>query len=205
MAGRRTPLKPRKRPSQARSRETVRAILEAAAHIFEERGPAAATTDAIAERAGVSIGSLYQYFPSKDALLATLSACHLLAAREAMTPAFAALAAGAPADEAIPALVRAMVTAHAQRPRLHRILFAEAPVASDHARALAAVHAECVGRIARWLAKDAAKSGEDAQLAARVGFDSLLALSHGFVLDRRVATLERREAEMVRLLTRYWK
>ena len=204
MAGRRTRVTPRKRPSQARSRETVRAILEAAAHVFEERGPTAATTDAIAERAGVSIGSLYQYFPSKDALLATLSACHLLAAREAMAPAFAALAAGAPAGEAIPALVRAMVTAHAQRPRLHRILFTEAPVASDHARALAAEHAECVDRIARWLAQGAATPDADARLAARVGFDSLLALSHGFVLDRRVATVERREAEMIRLLERYW-
>jgi len=64
-------------------------ILEAAAHIFESRGAAAATTDAIASRAGVSIGSLYQYFPSKDALLATLSACHLLAANEALAPALA--------------------------------------------------------------------------------------------------------------------
>jgi len=64
----------------------VRAILEAAAHIFESRGAAAATTDAIASRAGVSIGSLYPYFPSKDAML---SACHRLAANEALAPALA--------------------------------------------------------------------------------------------------------------------
>ena len=64
---------PRKRPAQQRSRETVRVILEAAARIFEERGIAAATTDAIAERAGVSIGSLYQYFPNKEAVLAELA------------------------------------------------------------------------------------------------------------------------------------
>jgi AcrR family transcriptional regulator len=182
----------------------VRAILEAAAHVFEERGPDAATTDAIAERAGVSIGSLYQYFPSKDALLATLSACHLLAAREALAPAFALLDAGADADEAIPALVRAMVACHADRPRLHRILFADAPVPSEQSRALAAMHRECVDRIARWLARGAFASSDAARLAARVGFDALFALSHGFVLDRRIATAERRQAEMIRLLERYW-
>jgi AcrR family transcriptional regulator len=204
MAARRTRVTPRKRPSQARSRETVRAIVEAAAHIFELRGPDAATTDAIAERAGVSIGSLYQYFPSKDALLATLSACHLLAAREALAPAFALLDAGADADEAIPALVRAMVACHADRPRLHRILFADAPVPSEQSRALAAMHRECVDRIARWLARGAFASSDAARLAARVGFDALFALSHGFVLDRRIATAERRQAEMIRLLERYW-
>ncbi len=204
MAARRTPLKPRKRPSQARSRETVRAILEAAAHIFEERGPAAATTDAIAARAGVSIGSLYQYFPSKDALLATLSACHLLAARAALEPALVLLDAGAEADAAIPALVRAMVACHADRPRLHRILFADAPVPSEQSRSLGAMHRDCVDRIARWLAQGAVRPSEDQRLAARVGFDALFALSHGFVLDRRVATVERREAEMIHLLERYW-
>jgi AcrR family transcriptional regulator len=204
VAGRRTPLKPRKRPSQARSRETVRAILEAAAHVFEERGPDAATTDAIAERAGVSIGSLYQYFPSKDALLATLSACHLLAARAAMAPAFAALAGQAPADAVIPVLVRAMVEAHAQRPRLHRILFTDAPVPSEHARALANEHRECVGRVAHWLARGDEPDLET-RIAARAGFDALLALAHGFVLDRRVGTLAQREAAMVRLLERYWR
>jgi len=205
MAARRSRVTPRKRPSQARSRETVRAIVEAAAHIFESRGPDAATTDAIAARAGVSIGSLYQYFPSKDALLATLSACHLLAARDALEPALALLDAGADADEAIPALVRAMVACHADRPRLHRILFADAPVPSEQSRALAAMHRDCVDRIARWVAHGATPPSEDQRLAARVGFDALFALSHGFVLDRRVGTLERREAEMVRLLARYWR
>lgn len=204
MAGRRTPVTPRKAPTQARSRETVRAIVEAAAHVFEARGPEAATTDAIAARAGVSIGSLYQYFPSKEALLATLSACHLLAAREALEPALERLDAGAAPETAIPALVRAMVECHAERPRLHRILFADAPGAKAQARALAAMHAECVDRIARWLARDARAPGPDHRIAARVGFDALFALSHGFVLDRRVGSVERREAEMVRLLERYW-
>ncbi|PLX36593.1 MAG: TetR/AcrR family transcriptional regulator [Hyphomicrobiales bacterium] len=62
----------RKQPRQARSQATVAAILEAAARILETDGLPAFTTNAVAERAGVSIGSLYQYFPAREALLATL-------------------------------------------------------------------------------------------------------------------------------------
>src|SRR4051794_7785660 len=70
-------LKPRRRPSQERSRETVDAIVEAAARVFEGHGYAAGTTNRIAERAGVSVGSLYQYFPNKDAILVALMRRHL--------------------------------------------------------------------------------------------------------------------------------
>ncbi|APH60771.1 Transcriptional regulator, TetR family [Granulibacter bethesdensis] len=63
---------PRKMPRQARSEETVRIIIEAAAHILERKGLGDFTTNAVAERAGVSIGSLYQYFPGKEALIAAL-------------------------------------------------------------------------------------------------------------------------------------
>ncbi|WP_234013940.1 helix-turn-helix domain-containing protein [Cronobacter dublinensis] len=61
---------PRKLPRQARSRALVEAIIEATARIFERAGPAACTTNAVAEKAGVSIGSLYQYFPNRRALTA---------------------------------------------------------------------------------------------------------------------------------------
>ena len=63
---------PRKRPVQARSRQTVESILAAAARILAERGYLATTTNDVAEAAGVSIGSLYQYFPNKDSLLVAL-------------------------------------------------------------------------------------------------------------------------------------
>lgn len=63
---------PRKRPRQQRAQAMVEAIVEAAARIFESDGAAGYTTNAIAERAGASIGSLYQYFPDKDAITAAL-------------------------------------------------------------------------------------------------------------------------------------
>lgn len=65
-------LQPRKSPSQSRSQKTVDYILEAAAHILEAQGFEGYTTNAIAERAGVSIGSLYQYFPGRDAVTVAL-------------------------------------------------------------------------------------------------------------------------------------
>jgi len=62
----------RKAPRQARAEATIAAIVEAAAQIVERDGDEAATTKAIAERAGVSIGTLYQYFADRDAVLAAV-------------------------------------------------------------------------------------------------------------------------------------
>lgn len=65
---------PRKTPLQARAQATYDAVLEAAARILESGGLAAVNTNAIAAKAGISVGSLYQYFPSKEAVLAELLA-----------------------------------------------------------------------------------------------------------------------------------
>ena len=67
----------RKSPSQERSRRTVERILDAATRIFHEQGYAGATTNDVADEAGVSVGSLYQYFPNKDALLVALTRRHI--------------------------------------------------------------------------------------------------------------------------------
>jgi AcrR family transcriptional regulator len=69
---RRPSLKPRKIPQQSRAEYTVAAILEAAAGILETRGMEGLNTNLVAQRAGVSVGSLYQYFPNKDALIVAL-------------------------------------------------------------------------------------------------------------------------------------
>src|SRR5271155_109054 len=65
-------LEGRKAPGQARSKETVNVILEASARILESEGLRGFNTNAVAAKAGVSVGSLYQYFPNKDAILLTL-------------------------------------------------------------------------------------------------------------------------------------
>jgi AcrR family transcriptional regulator len=70
-------LEPRKIPSQERARKTMAAIYESAAHVFVSIGYTEATTDQIAERAGVSIGTLYNYFSSKEAILYGLWEQHM--------------------------------------------------------------------------------------------------------------------------------
>ena len=66
------PLALRKKPRQQRSRETCDVILAAAGDVLERNGIDAFNTNAVAERAGVSVGSVYQYFPGKEAILAAL-------------------------------------------------------------------------------------------------------------------------------------
>jgi AcrR family transcriptional regulator len=68
--------KPRRTPRQTRSQGTVDAVLFAASHILRSEGEDAVTTERIARAAGVSIGSLYQYFANKQAILAALRARH---------------------------------------------------------------------------------------------------------------------------------
>lgn len=65
-------LKTRKSPTQDRAKTTVTTILEAAAQVFTARGYQKTTTNHIAERAGVSVGTIYEYYPNKDVLLAGL-------------------------------------------------------------------------------------------------------------------------------------
>lgn len=109
---------PRKAPRQARSLATVSAIVEAAARILEERGHEGFSTNAVAEKAGVSIGSLYQYFPRKDALIGALIL------RQTMSlVGDAESAAGQPTgEEALAALINPCVHQQLERPALARLL-----------------------------------------------------------------------------------
>jgi AcrR family transcriptional regulator len=76
----------RRQPRQARSRNTVEVLLEAAARVFRREGWRA-TTNRIAAEAGVSVGSLYEYFPDKQALLAGLAERHLAVAERSIAAA----------------------------------------------------------------------------------------------------------------------
>lgn len=106
--------------SQQRSAATVAAILEAAARILERDGLDAFTTNAVAAKAGVSIGSLYQYFPGKDALTAALIAEDSRVFREKL--ARAALGAGGTLEDEAAQLIDVAVAHQMARPALARIL-----------------------------------------------------------------------------------
>ncbi|MBW1881505.1 MAG: TetR/AcrR family transcriptional regulator [Deltaproteobacteria bacterium] len=119
---------PRRKPTQERSRATVDAIVEAAARVFEARGYAHTTTNHIAERAGVSIGSLYQYFPNKDSILVALLEHHA----DDGARLIAELAARAEVEDwslraVLEHFVEALVEYHLAAPRLQYVLLNEAP------------------------------------------------------------------------------
>jgi AcrR family transcriptional regulator len=146
----RTRLKPRKAPRQPRSADTVAAIVEAAARILETRGLDGFNTNAVAERAGVSVGSLYQYFPGKEALIAALSARERgrLAAEIASA---ARPAAGQTLPGALRHLARVAIQRQLDRPALARVLdFEEQRLVLDDGDR--AVTGSMAGEIARLLA-----------------------------------------------------
>ena len=114
-------LSPRKRPAQRRAAETVDAILEAAAHILERDGLAGYSTNAIAERAGASIGSLYQYFPNKDAITRALILREMTALRDEIVSIDHSLSG----QTRLELLVSAAIANQLRRPVLARLLDVE--------------------------------------------------------------------------------
>jgi AcrR family transcriptional regulator len=116
----------RKRPVQERSRQTVKAILQATAQVLVQRGYESTTTGAVAERAGASIGTLYQYFPNKESLVAALVEEHV---HEVLSLVEAALAryASEPLPVLLGAIVRASLDAHQLNPPLHKVLIEQVP------------------------------------------------------------------------------
>jgi len=117
---------PRKRPRQARSRATVDTVLEATARVLVKRGFDGLTTNLVAEAAGVSIGSLYQYFPNKEALVGALIEKHVedmtaLCLTELTRVAQLAM------PQAIRSVIELMIRAHAVEPELHRVLTEQVP------------------------------------------------------------------------------
>ena len=120
--------RPRKAPRQARSLETVRVIVEAAARILEADGLDGFSTNAVAERAGVSVGSLYQYFPRKEALIGAL-----IVRETTLLLDDAGLAGAATSGAgALSGLILACVRHQFRRPALARLLdFEEARLPLD--------------------------------------------------------------------------
>ena len=110
----------RKIPTQARSLALVEAIIDAAARILVEQGREQVNTNQIAETAGVSIGSLYQYFDNREAILAALAHRHNRRIHDCVAAAFAP--APRDMDKAIAAIAAAIFTAHRMDPALHHAL-----------------------------------------------------------------------------------
>jgi AcrR family transcriptional regulator len=126
LASRKRGITARKRPKQGRAIATVDAILQAAAYILQRYGWDGFTTNLVAERAGVNIGSLYQYFPNKQAIVAELQRRHVQRARQTLP----APEPGKTLAEYLRVMIEAGVKEHQVDPALHRVFAEQLPRSS---------------------------------------------------------------------------
>lgn len=158
-----TPLSPRKHPVQARSRRTVDDILEGAARVFRREGWQA-TTNRIAEVAGVGVGSLYEYFPNKESLLLALAERHVELAEREVTRAI-----DAPSSPALLAELQSAILASQRFPSEALGLVRDVPTIGPELLARAeALRARAIDAIAERLRHD--RSRADATVRARALF-----------------------------------
>lgn len=175
---------PRKKAVQPRARATVDAILTATARLLVREGYDRASTNRVAEAAGVSIGSLYQYFPSKEALVAALLARHV-EEMSAVLHREAALVIDAPLPVAVEHIVRAMLAAHAINPKLHKVFVEQVPRVGRLER-IGEIEKKALALAALFLEKHRAvvRKDLDFELAPFVVVATVEALTHAAVLYR---------------------
>jgi AcrR family transcriptional regulator len=197
-------VKPRKSPRQARAKATVDAIVKATTQVLLEEGYDRFTTARAAERAGVSIGSLYQYFPNKAALAsAVIDRCceNFLIAFES------ALAGRCPATlaDCIRAIIDLAFVSHPMTPELHRVLLDLAPRigVADKTEMVSRTTAKAIESMLRKHSDEIAP-GIDLATAATMVETMLEALTHRAILAHPVHAQDDTLAkEATNMSTRY--
>jgi AcrR family transcriptional regulator len=192
----------RRRPRQARAQQTVEALLDAVARVIKRHGVDAVTTNRIAVAAGISIGSVYQYFPDKAAIFVALHERHVDEIARALEAALVAHAE-APLAGLVAALVDVMVASHSVDPELHELLFREVPHRAEGARGF--VH-RLRGALRLALLAKAAElpSGIDLDRAVFMVAHMIEGLSHAAVLERPVRlSLAAAKREVIRAVLAY--
>lgn len=167
----------RRRPVQQRSKATVEYLLEAAARVFDREG-IDATTNRIAEEAGFSVGSLYQYFDDKQGLLHELALRHLREVEQAFDEA--ARTPGVSAHELVERFVHTAVDLHRPRGGLHRMMREYAPRSPELVDRFTTV----IERITRMVEQALADLGaEDAATRARLIVSAIDAQVHTVLIE----------------------
>jgi AcrR family transcriptional regulator len=196
---------PRKLPQQERARATIDALLTATARILVKEGFDRASTNRIAEEAGVSVGSLYQYFPGKEALVAALIERHI----DEMTSLFASAFerfAHLPLREATREMVTLHWKAHSLDPKLHKVLSEQVPRPDHRGRfdRVRDLERAVVDLVRAYLIahKDELKV-RDLDLAAFVVVQAVEGVTHAALLHEPSRDGERLVDEMCRLVIRY--
>lgn len=200
---RQAPETKRRIPRQTRSAETIALILEATAQILETRGMPAFTTNAVAERAGVSIGTLYQYFANKNAILVALAKREMQVALVGVGRALRGETDPSP-EARIRAMVRVMINAFGGRRRARK--------AVTQAMFSMGATAELMAPVMAFIATEGAKVGRVPQpIFTALTREQIFVLSRAMVGAIRAAIMEEQpfitsrtfEDEVVRLVMAY--
>ena len=197
---------PRKSASQERSRLTVDALLEATARVLLKEGYDRASTNKIAAVAGVSIGSLYQYFPSKEALVAAVIDRHMHEMLQVVRDALVKVA-NRPIEVAARELVSVMFEAHRVNPKLHRVLVEQTP-RTGRLENIEAMDRETYALVRGYLeAHRDELDVADPDVAAFVCVTAVEALTHAAVVCRPEILTDEKAGRLVddvtRLVVRY--
>jgi AcrR family transcriptional regulator len=175
------PQPPRKQPQQGRSRELVTAIVEAAARVFDERGYDATTTNHVAEVAGVSVGSVYQYFADKASLLTALHERHAAQVLEILEVA-RVRAPERTLEVSLADIVGRLVAMHRVQPALQRLLHDE-HAALQYRKADSPIGRRILRETKALFAAYPALKLENPALTAELLVRSVEALVHAAVLE----------------------
>jgi len=180
-AARAPALDPRKHAAQQRSRATVDALIEATARVLVKEGFERASTNRIAAEAGVSIGSLYQYFPTKEALVAAVIERHKTAMLQMLRETLVRVAKR-PLQDALREIITVTIDAHRVDPELHRVLVEQIPRTGRLAE-VEGFDREVQSLVLGYLeARKREIRVPDLELAAFVIVSTVETLSHGAVL-----------------------
>jgi AcrR family transcriptional regulator len=205
MSPRKLDTSPRKHPTQARAKDTVEAILGAATQLFIQCGYEQTTMAGIAIRAGVSVGSLYQYFPNREALVAALIERH---ADELVRTLRSILRGHARStlEDCLRASIEATITANPLDPRLHKILSEQVAHVGKLPTAMRANH-ELTLEIEIFLREHAGEidPSHDPSVAASVVETVLDAMAHRVLLERGTLSAPVAAREAFALVMRYLK
>jgi AcrR family transcriptional regulator len=192
----------RRQPKQRRARQTVEAVLDAVVRILKRQGTGAMTTNRIAEVAGVSIGSVYQYFPDKRAIFVALHERHVQEI-DRMVHAVLVEHAGSSLEDFVRAMIDGMVRAHEDDPELYEWLMTAVPHRANGRREFT-VRLHGAFRLAISARAREIKNGRQLDKVVFVVTHMVDSLSHGAVL-RRPAGVSLKEAreEAVRAVMAY--
>jgi AcrR family transcriptional regulator len=191
-----------RKPKQLRARQTVEAILDSVIGILKREGFDAITTNRIAEVAGVSIGSVYQYFPDKGAIFAALHRRHIDEIDRVIQAELVEHASSSLRD-LIRGLVEAMIGAHTKDPELYELLLAEVPHRADGTRDFS-VRLHGVFRLAIASRMNERKRGRNLDMTVFIVTHMVEALCHGAVLRRpSCVSLADAKEEVIRAVLGY--